>query len=153
MAGPGVNPLAPTPVQTPAQATQTMANNQARAQGYAKNAGFSNAVSCQNSGKGTPALDAIVAVDETQGYTMTQADYNRAFLTTKGGTDCSMYAQYAVNSANPISSYINFSGLLWRFAEGVLGGVILIIGLMMLIKQVAGVSVTGVPGRVGKVFL
>ena len=37
-----------------------------------------------------------------------------------------------------------------RIAEGLFGGILLVIGLMMFVKQVAGVSVVQVPGKLGK---
>jgi hypothetical protein len=39
-----------------------------------------------------------------------------------------------------------------RITTGIFGGILIVIGLMMFIKQLTGVSITGVGGKVGKVL-
>lgn len=40
-----------------------------------------------------------------------------------------------------------------RIATGLFGGILVLIGLMMFVKQISGVSITGVPGKIGKALL
>lgn len=150
------------------------------------------------------ALVTIVSIDRSTGqFSMSQSDYNAAYLKTKGGKDFSSYGNqyhdwpnykstscsgspaflaYALPVANtakvtvpsqwntlagcsqnqniPGGNIIN-SGTdllnggafdIKRIATGIFGGVLVLIGLMMFVKQITGVSITGVPGKVGKVL-
>lgn len=144
---------------------------------------------------------AIAACDSGGGGSIpgwNQAQYNAAWLQSKGGKDFSSFpcAQCSDRSkpnngicsdgsAVPYAKYLNsiahggigsaISGGLQsladtgqaqnqpnlnpfnvpgvqRIATGLFGGILLLIGLMMFVKQIAGVSITGVPGKVGKVL-
>lgn len=174
-------------------ALQTLGQGAANAVTLAQKAGFSGL-----------GLVTIVSIDRSSGgYTMTQSDYNVAWLKTHGGKDftsygsqytdwpnyqntsCSSspgflaYALFVANTAKvsvpsqwnslagcsqnqniPGGGIINnatdfFSGGgfdIKRITTGVFGGILVIIGLMMFVKQITGVSITGVPGKVGKVL-
>jgi len=173
------------------QQLQQIGQGQANAVQLAKNAGFSGL-----------GLVTIVSIDRSSGgYTMTQSDYNAAWLKTGGGknftsygsqfqgwpdytgTNCSSsppFLAFALPIANvagialpnqwnslagcsqnqniPGGQLINngtdaLAGFdIQRIVTGLFGGILLIIGLMMFIKQISGVSITGVPGKVGKVL-
>lgn len=56
-------------------------------------------------------------------------------------------AQNAVNSVLGA-----FSVPVQRFTLGIFGGILVLLGLMMFIKQLFNVSITGIPGKVGKVL-
>lgn len=145
------------------------------------------------------ALATIIAIDAAGGYAMKQADYNAAYLKTKGGTDFNSYgggwpdfkstscsnapgylayilpiakansvsvtsgmnslAGCAQNQNIPGGNLINNAtdllngGVDWqRLATGLFGGILVLIGLMMGVKQLTGVPITGVPGKFGKVL-
>lgn len=157
---------------------------------YAQKAGFSGL-----------GLVTIVSIDRAGLFSMSQSDYNAAYLKTHGGTDFTSYgSQYSdwpnykstncsgspaflafalpiANTAHvnipaqwntlagcsqnqniPGGNLINnatdaLAGFdIKRIATGIFGGILLVIGLMMFVKQLTGVSITGVPGKVGKVL-
>lgn len=117
----------------------------------------------------------IIAYDQcVKNFSMTQADFNAAWLKSSGGKNMSAYegttdaqkkciqglakntpVSNAVTSAvSSVTDAINpFTNVnMQRIVTGIFGGILIVIGLMMFIKQLTGVSITGVPGKVGKVL-
>ncbi len=50
---------------------------------------------------------------------------------------------------NNLTDALN-GALVLRFVEGLFGGILLMIGLMMFVKQLTGTSITGIPGKFGR---